>query len=139
MKRFPNGLLVIGDAVCSFNPVYGQGMTSAALQAVALHDTLTAGTEDVAGRYFQATTKKLRPIWQSNRFNDFVALPADDWRSVPKRFLNWLQDKWMAAAANDIVLTETFVRTIHMVDPASRLIHPAILMRVLNGQRGAPE
>jgi 2-polyprenyl-6-methoxyphenol hydroxylase-like FAD-dependent oxidoreductase len=135
MSRFPKRFLVIGDAVCSFNPVYGQGMTSAALQAVALRDTLKMGTDDVARHYFRATTKKLRPIWQSNRFNDFVAIPADDWRSLPKRLLNWLQDKWMAVAANDIVLTETFVRTIHMVEPASRLMHPAILMRVINGQR----
>jgi len=135
MSRFPNGFLVIGDAVCSFNPVYGQGMTSAALQAMALRDSLSVGTDDLAQRYFRTATKKLRPIWLGNRLNDFVAIPADDWRSVPKRFLNWYMDKFMAAAATDIVLTETFVRILHLVEPASRLVHPAMLMRVIRNQR----
>jgi 2-polyprenyl-6-methoxyphenol hydroxylase-like FAD-dependent oxidoreductase len=136
MRRFPKGFLVIGDALCSFNPVYGQGMTSAALQAIALRDCLASGTaDDVRRRYFRKTTKKLRPIWQGNRINDFVFYPAQDWRAVPKRLLNWYMDKLMAAAANDIVLTEMFVRTLHLLDPPSRLMHPDMLMRIINGQR----
>lgn len=136
LSRFPKGLLVIGDAVCSFNPVYGQGMTSAALQAIALRDCLAGGNaEDLSRRYFRATTKKLRPIWQANRINDFAAFPADDWRSVPKRLLNWYVDKVMAAAADDSVLTETFLRTVHLIEPPSRLMHPTILMRIINGNR----
>jgi len=136
LSRFPKGFLVIGDAVCSFNPVYGQGMTSAALQAIALRDCLATGRiDDLSSRYFRATTKKLRPIWQANRFNDFVVLPVAGWRSIPRLFLYWCQDRVMAAAANDIVLTELFVRTIHLVDSPTRLMHPAMLRRIISGQR----
>src|SRR5262249_15009449 len=52
MTRFPAGYLVIGDAVCSFNPIYGQGMSVAAIEAHALSESVTPGLDGLAQRFY---------------------------------------------------------------------------------------
>ncbi len=134
VRRFPKGFLVIGDAVCSFNPVWGQGMTSAALQAQALRHCLSHGdTDTLSARYFRSAAKRMTPIWQANRVNDFAVTPVDGWRSIAQQLLIWHRDKVMAAASQDLALTEAFLRVIGLIDPASRMLRPSMLMRVIAG------
>jgi hypothetical protein len=57
------------------------------------------------------------------------------WRAMPKRLLNWYTGRMMAVASDDVVVFEAFLRTLHLIDPPNRLMHPSVLMRVVVGGR----
>ena len=70
LTRFPKNYLVFADAVSSFNPVYGQGMTVAAEEAVLLGECLAAGTDDLALRFFNAAETAIDIAWDIAVGND---------------------------------------------------------------------
>ena len=131
MRQFPAGLLVMGDAICSFNPGYMQGMTMAALQAVALRNCLADRDGDLSRRFFKAAAKQIAPVWQANRFSDFSLSQGGGWRWALRRLVNWHADKVQSAAAHDPAVAEAFLRVMHFVDPPARLLQPSFLMRVV--------
>lgn len=137
LATFPNGLLVAGDAVCSLNPLYGQGMTSAALQARALRKVLARShTPDLSQEYFRSAAKAIAPIWQANRLNDFALTPTTGLATWPQRALNGYTTAYMAAASTDITLTEAFLRVLQGVAPGTTLMHPTRMFRVAKSTRG---
>jgi 2-polyprenyl-6-methoxyphenol hydroxylase-like FAD-dependent oxidoreductase len=132
MQDFPAGLLVIGDALCSLNPIYGQGMTMAALEALALQDYLRAGREEPQ-RFFRAAASYIGPTWAMNQSRDRGPSSLDRRRSMQSRLAIWTVNKALKTAENDIVLTERFFRVTNLVDPPSRLQDPVLIARVIVG------
>jgi 2-polyprenyl-6-methoxyphenol hydroxylase-like FAD-dependent oxidoreductase len=135
MRQFPAGLLVMGDAICSFNPVYMQGMTIAALQAVALRNCLADRDGDLSRRFFKATAKQIAPVWRANRLTDLILSQGGGWRWALRCLVNWQMDKVHAAAANDPAVAEAIVRVMHLVDPPARLLQPSFLIRLVAANR----
>src|SRR5271154_4293271 len=133
MSRFPSGLLVIGDALCSLDPTYGQGMTIAALEALTLRDCLRSGDARLPQRFFCATARYIGETWAANQARSRVTSPTRDRSSMRERLRNWISKAALNAAAHDIVLTERFFRVSNFIDPPSRLHDPALLPRILMG------
>jgi 2-polyprenyl-6-methoxyphenol hydroxylase-like FAD-dependent oxidoreductase len=131
MPRFPSGLLVVGDALCSLDPTYGQGMTVAALEALTLRDCLRSGDTQLAQRFFRAAAGYIGPTWASNQARDRISSPAGKRRSARQRLESWMSKAALSAAANDITVTERFFRVSNLIDPQSRLRDPALLPRIL--------
>lgn len=131
MQRFPGGLLVVGDAVCSFNPFYGQGMTVAALEALALRTCLEAGTDGLARRFFTRSAGPVGVAWQLAVGADLALPSVTGPRPLPVRAINRYVDRVQAAAGQDAAVARTFLRVTSLLDPPSRLFRPATVARVL--------
>lgn len=138
MVRFPSGLVITGDAVCSFNPIYGQGMTVAALDAMALQRCLRSGDRDLARRYFQASAKTVRVAWRNAVSADLSLPEIAGERPLGMRINNKFADLVLAAVETDAVVGGQFVRVLGMIDSPARLMRPAILTRVLRANLARP-
>ena len=140
LKRFPAGYLVLGDAIASFDPVYGQGMTSAALQAEALDKLLTEQRDDADlwRPYFQRLAKVVDVPWQMAIGEDF-RFPQTEGKRPPRTDLvNAYMTRLFRAAHHDPVVCEQFYRVTGLVAPPNSLFHPRILWRVLRGGKQSP-
>jgi 2-polyprenyl-6-methoxyphenol hydroxylase-like FAD-dependent oxidoreductase len=131
MPRFPSGLLVIGDALCSLDPTYGQGMTIAALEALTLRDCLHSGDSQLAQRFFGAAARYIGSTWAGNQARTRVTSPTRDRRSMRERLQSWTARAALNASAHDVVLTERFLRVTNFIDPPARLQDPALIPRIV--------
>jgi 2-polyprenyl-6-methoxyphenol hydroxylase-like FAD-dependent oxidoreductase len=130
MPRFPAGLIAIGDALCNLNPIYGQGMTMAALQALALRDSLRVGTADLPQRFFDAAAGHIAPVWAMNQANDRPPSTRTR-RGLRRPLAKWIGNAALKAAASDVTVAERFLRVRNLIDPPTGLQNPALLSRIL--------
>jgi 2-polyprenyl-6-methoxyphenol hydroxylase-like FAD-dependent oxidoreductase len=133
LSGFPAGLLVIGDAVCSFNPVYGQGMTVAAAQAMTLRGLLARQAVPDARRYFRAITPAIDVAWDIAAGADLAFPQVPGKRPAKVRLVNAYMPRLHAAAAHDQALAAALVRVIGLKDRPEGLLRPDRMLRVLRG------
>jgi 2-polyprenyl-6-methoxyphenol hydroxylase-like FAD-dependent oxidoreductase len=140
LVRFPAGFLPIGDAICSFTPIYGQGITVAALEALSLQECLRAGTRTIAQRFFRETSKVLNIPWSITVGNDKRLSMQHEAASLKSRFLNWYMPRFHVAARRDPVVSLAFRKVANLYAAPTSLLHPRILRRVVwASQRTGPQ
>lgn len=128
LTRFPQGLLVMGDAVASFNPIYGQGITVCALEAVALEQWLRtatrAGKELDALHFFQQIAAVIKVPWLFATGADTATTSRP---SLVSRYFALVNQ----AAQHDRAVKLAFIQVTQLLAPPASLFHPRILARVL--------
>ncbi|RIV39626.1 NAD(P)/FAD-dependent oxidoreductase [Micromonospora radicis] len=138
LPRFPAGYLVFADALCSLNPVYGQGITVAALQTLLLRRLLARDRDRLARRFFPRAARLIDAPWSIAVGAD-LRFPGVRGRRTPAvRLVNAYLARLHAAASNDAVLGAAFLRVLNLIDPPARLLGPDVLLRVLAGRRQRP-
>jgi 2-polyprenyl-6-methoxyphenol hydroxylase-like FAD-dependent oxidoreductase len=133
LRRFPAGLLVFGDALCSTNPAYGLGMSVAALQAAALRDSLAGGDHDLARRFFRSAAKPIGVAWQLTVGGELSLPQVQGPRPLPLRAMNTYVDRAQTAAERDPVVAWRLLRVVSLQDPPTRMFRPSTAGRVLLG------
>ncbi|MBW7881460.1 MAG: FAD-binding monooxygenase [Caldilineaceae bacterium] len=136
MARFPEGFLVLGDAICSFNPVYGQGMTSAALQTKALERLIAArGTAGIARPFFKEIAKIVDIPWQLSVGEDF-RFPETEGKKAPGTdLINFYVEKVHRATQVDTTVYQQFLQVMNLLAPPSSLMKPRMMWRVFRAVR----
>lgn len=130
----PEGVVAIGDAVASFNPIFGQGMTVAAVEADWLDQCLAKNdpsTDGFAKAYHQGVKPIVDAAWQ---FPDLEAkrnnLAA---QNLGTRFLLWYTERLQGVATRSMRVSQTIAEVQNMLAPPTDLFRPGIFARVLLG------
>jgi 2-polyprenyl-6-methoxyphenol hydroxylase-like FAD-dependent oxidoreductase len=131
LPRFPAGLVAVGDAVASFNPTYGQGISVAALQAVALADWLSepGAVDGPAYAYFRRVREVVDHAWSFNAAQDCCLPHVDAPKPFGWRVRRGLAEAVQSATVTDEVVHRAFLEVVNMTATPDRLRRRDILWR----------
>jgi len=135
--RLPARLLAVGDAVASFNPVYGQGMSAAALHASCLSLLLHSGADlDAPPREFFALQRVVvDAAWSISTGADRARPSIDQPAHGVERLAAGLLDLVVDATVVDPVVARAFDDVTQMLQHPARLLTPTVIGRSLRARR----
>ena len=139
-KQLPQNFVLLGDAVCAFNPVYGQGMTTASLGAVALQECLQeqqrlhpdGSLHGLSRRFQKRLAKVIEAPWLMATGEDYRYHETDG--AAPgrmTRFMHWYMDQVLELATRIASVRSVLLDAFSMLIPPTALFHPRVLFRVL--------
>lgn len=136
LSRWPQGYIVLGDALCAFNPIYAQGMSVAALEVMILDQCLSEhpGYRDkktgMARRFHREVAKVIETPWLMAT-NDDVRWPATE--GGPSGLTTHLTHRYLdaviALATEYPEVDHLYAQVAHLIEPAHMLFHPRIALR----------
>ncbi len=138
-KDAPTGFLALGDSICSFNPIYGQGMSSAVMQAVALDGSLaTVGNSaQLAPTFYKRAAKVIDIPWQIAAGSDLAYPEAEGPRPLATPLLNRYMKRALLAAQVSPDVNTALLLVQNLMAAPSTLMRPAMVRKVLRGAREA--
>lgn len=138
LDRFPQGYLVLGDAISSFNPTYGQGMSSAILQVAALDKILAKNTvapQLLARTFFKAAAKVVDIPWQLSVGEDFRFPQTTGPKPAGVDLINRYVGAVHRATRFDPEVGRAFLKVMNLLEPPTSLMTPGMMWRVWNANR----
>lgn len=137
LPRFPRGLLVMGDAVCSLNPSYAQGMTVAALETRTLRRHLRSGRAPQPLAFQRDIARDaVDRVWNLMTGSDRAYPGVEGERHLMDRAGHSYVTLVQRAGTRDPHVAAAFLRVIALLEPEESLLRPTILLRVLKHSLG---
>jgi 2-polyprenyl-6-methoxyphenol hydroxylase-like FAD-dependent oxidoreductase len=133
LAKFPDQYLVFGDAICSFNPIYGQGMSVSALQAQALQHTLHRGDRLLARRFFKRASAVIDNPWNIAVGGDLRMPETVGTRGPAVNAINWYIANLHKQAHTDPEAAIAFTRVSQLLEKPSYLMRPRMIAKVFVG------
>ncbi len=133
LTRWPDNFVVMGDAACAFNPIYGQGMSMAAMGAMTLDGCLRdEHGSGMAQRFQKRLAKVSEGAWLLATGEDFrYPTTEGGQRTWMTRFTHWYIDRVYVAMPTSIEITRMFTEIAHLLKPPTALFHPRIMVEAL--------
>ena len=133
-KDLPENFLLLGDAVCAFNPVYGQGMTTAALGALTLRNILLAdaSVRGLSRRFQKRLGKVNKAPWLLATGEDYrYPETSGHGATLMTKFMHRYMNHVIELATKSVAVRHVLLRAFSMLVPPTALFHPRISFRVL--------
>jgi len=131
LSGLPPRTIALGDALCSVDPVFGQGMTVAALSAEVLEQCLRLPDADPARAYWARVPAAYRTAWELSTTEDFRFPEVTGRRPFGVGFAHWYTARVHRLTASDEDVYRRFARVMHLLESPSHLFHPTVLSKVL--------
>lgn len=141
LRRPPTGHLLLGDAICSFNPVYGQGMSSAALQAGALAQALRrhrVTSDRLTKAFYRSAARVVAAPWTIAVTSDFALPQTSGPKPVGTDMVNRYLARVLLACHTSPAMAEQMYRVQNLLDPPRSLMRPDRVIRTLIAARRSP-
>jgi 2-polyprenyl-6-methoxyphenol hydroxylase-like FAD-dependent oxidoreductase len=131
LPAWPHGFVVMGDAACAFNPIYGQGMTVAAISAMALDRCLREPRAGWERRFQRQVARSGAGAWlvatgEDLRYRETEAAPV----GLSTRLINAYVDRVVATANVDRRVCASLLDVLALTSPPTSLFAPAVLARI---------
>lgn len=127
----PDGFVAIGDAVCSVNPLYAQGMSLAAQQVQVLQERLDKPGPFDPRAFHRAAARPCHQAWEIATRADRALPEVAGTRTVAARILDAYVRRVQLVAHRDPAVARAFLRVANLVDGPARLLTPRLLASVL--------
>jgi 2-polyprenyl-6-methoxyphenol hydroxylase-like FAD-dependent oxidoreductase len=138
-RRVPAGFVALGDSVCSFNPKYGQGMSSAILQAVALGEVVAVHENDerLVRAFYRRAAKVVETPWRIAVGSDFAYRECAGPKPTGTNLVNRYTARVLLAAQVSPEVNTAAILVQNLMRPPSTLMRPTMMLKVWRAAREA--